>query len=109
MYEFEDRLEGFFNQMLKVFLDLLCSLDIKHIHKRTANAVHILWLIHLLVFYFLLNKPHVSAHTADPIVELHASIHLEDSVGVRTNSNIKNHCIFGLELLAESIEKPVMR
>lgn len=109
MYELEDGLKWFFDQVLEVLFNLLCALNIEETDKHAAETVHVLALSHFFIFNLFLDQPHVAAHTAHIGIHFHAAIHLENSVRIGPHTNIKKNSVLWLELLAKSVEKPVVR
>jgi hypothetical protein len=91
-----------------VGLDLLCSLHIEDISEETGKAIKIFILDFLLFTNQFLDEAKVAADSAHFGVRFHLSVHFENSVRVGSYAHVNEEGIFGVEFLAEAVEKPVM-
>ena len=109
MDEPKETFERFFKNVVIMSFDLLHSLEIEDIPEATGQAVHIIIFDGFLVFNQFLNEPEVAACSTDIRVDLHLSVHFEDGIIVRSDSNINEKGILWLQLLTKTIEEPVVR
>ena len=108
MDELEGAFEWFFDEMFKVVLDLLSPLDVEYDCEHAAEAVHLDRCGCLLVFHLFLDEPQIPAHAAHFGVQLHAAVHLEEGVLVGPHSHVDQSRVFWSQLLAKTVEEPVV-
>lgn len=108
MDELEGAFEWFFDEMFKVVLDLLGALDVEYDCEHAAEAVHLDGRGCLLVFHLFLDEPQIAAHAAHLRVQLHAAVHLEEGVLVGPHSHVDQGRVFWSQLLAKTVEEPVV-
>ena len=108
MDEFKDGFEGFINEMGKMIFDLLCFLNIKEVQAKIAQPIQVFFFVHLLVFYFLCFQTHITADTSNVRASSHVVIHFVEGLRVGSKTHIKKYRVFGFELVADSVEEPVM-
>lgn len=108
MNELEDRLEGFVDQMCEMVLDLLCLLDIKKIEAETTEPIEIFIFVHFLIFHLLGFETHVSADSSHVGPSPHVVIHLVKRFRVGSQAHIQQNGILRLQLVGNTVEKPVM-
>ena len=109
MDELEDGLKGLVDKMGKVILNLLCLLDIKNVDDDAAQPIQVLIFVHLFIFYLFCLQTHVAADTAHPWMSLHISVHLVNGLRIWSQTDVQQDGELWFQLIAKSIEKPVMR
>ena len=95
--------------MLVVRFNLLSSLDVKEGEHAAGHTIDILSFDLFLVLDQLFNQPQVPADASYVGIHLQMTVHLEDSSRVWPYSHIQKKGVLGLQLLAETVEKPVVR
>ena len=95
--------------MVVMGLNLLGTLDIEDMPKTTAQTVQIVIFDFLLILHQFLNQPQVAAHPTYIGIQLQVPVHLEDSVWVGSHSHVNQEGVLRVQLLAESVEEPVLR
>lgn len=109
MDELEDGLEGLVDEVCEVVLDLLRLLDVEDVDDQAAEAVQILIFVHLVVFHLFGLQTHVPAHAAHSWVSAHVVVHLVYGFGVGPEAHVQQDGVLGLQLVAETVEEPVVR
>lgn len=109
MDKLEDRLERLINQMCEMVLYLLCLLDVEDIDDEAAQAIEVLILVHFIILHFFSLQTHVAAHSTHSRVSPHVVVHLVDGLGVAPETHVQQDRVFGLELITETVEEPVVR
>jgi hypothetical protein len=108
MNESEESLKGILHYVLVMSLNLLRSLKIEDMHQATCKAIQFSILEDIFLFNKFLNQPEVAASCPDIGINLHLPVHFIDSIRVRPHANIDQKEELWVELLAKTINEPVM-
>ena len=108
MNKIEQRFERFVNQVGKMVLQLLSSLNIKKFHKEGRDTIDRVIVMLFFLYPFDLES-HISAHSSYSLILIHKVQHFDKGASLRHQSNIKQDSILRLQFFAKSIKEPVMR
>lgn len=109
MDELEDGLKGFVNKMGEVIFNLLSLLDIENVDNDAAQPIQVLIFMHLFIFYLFCLQTHVTADTAHSWMSFHISVHLVNGLRIWSQTDVQQDGELWFQLIAESVEKPIMR
>lgn len=95
--------------MCKMVLYLLSFLNIKNFSSDSTQPIQVIIMLHFLIFNFFNFKTHISTDSTDLVVTLEIVVHFINRMRERSETDIKKNSNFWLQLIAESVEKPVVR
>ena len=109
MNEPEESLKGILHDVLVMSFNLLRSLNIEKQSQAAGQTIYIIIFDSFLILDQLLNQPQIATCSTNIWIDLHLPVHLVDSIRVRSYTNINQEKELWVELLAETIDKPVVR
>jgi len=109
MDELECCFERFVDQMSKVILNLLGSLDVDELVGDICQEVHIFICYLLASVYPLHFQTHIATHSSNTRVLFHVLVHFQKRHSLRLEAHIQKNRKLRFKFLTEAVEKPIVR